>query len=85
MNVQLFTIYDIKSEAHLPIFSMRNKGEALRAFESTVKDKDNKNNQIAQYPSDYVLKLIGSFDDLSGVITPIEPHQILATGTEFVH
>lgn len=83
MNVQIFSIYDSKAEAFLPPFYMRNKGEALRAFESTVKDKENKNNQIAAYPADYSLVLIGTLNQLSGEISPLT-HQIIANATEFV-
>lgn len=70
---QIFAIQDTKAEAFLPPFYMRNKGEALRACETSVNEQGNKNNQIAAYPQDYVLCHLGSFDETTGIISATPP------------
>lgn len=83
MQTQIYSIFDSKAEAHLPPFFFRNDGECLRAFQSTVNDKENKNNQIAAYPSDYTLIHLGTFNTLTGELTP-QPRRIVANATEYL-
>lgn len=77
--MKLFTIHDNKAETFLPPISFRNKGEAIRAFETTVRDPKT---QFHAYPADYTLIQIGSYNVDSGIIEP-ETHTILIHGHEF--
>lgn len=61
--MKCFAVYDLKVAAYLnPIF-FRTSAEAIRAFETSCKDS---NTQFFQYPSDFQLFDLGSFDINSG-------------------
>lgn len=75
----LVSVYDTKALAHLNIATLRTKAEAIRQFESAVKDPKS---QFNQHPSDFVLKHVADYNEISGEVTPI-PHAILATASEF--
>lgn len=77
--MNLFTIHDSKAETFLPPINFRNKGEAIRAFETTVRDEKT---QFHAYPADYTLIQIGEYDTDSGIVSPQE-HTILINGAEF--
>ena len=57
---QVFTVYDSKVEAFNTPFYFRTKGEAIRAFASTVNDSSS---SLSAHPEDYTLFEIGSYDD----------------------
>jgi len=77
----IFSVHDSKAQAYLPPFYMRTKGEALRAFETTVKDT---NTQFNKYPSDYTLVELGSFDEATGVIETWDKPIILENASVYL-
>ncbi|AZL82930.1 nonstructural protein [Apis mellifera associated microvirus 29] len=80
--MKIFTVHDSKAEAYLPPFYMKTKGEALRAFETTVKDT---NSQFNKYPHDYTLVELGNFDENSAAIVTHQAPLILANASEYIH
>lgn len=66
MKVEVFSIYDSAAEAYNQPFFAQAKGQAVRMF--TQMCNDPKSN-INQYPSDFTLFHIGSFDDSSAKFT----------------
>lgn len=79
---KIFTVHDSKAQAYLPPFYMRTKGEAIRAFETTVKDT---NSQFNKYPHDYTLVELGEFDDNTGSIISLPAPLIISNASEFLH
>lgn len=75
----LVSVYDTKAAAHLNIATLRTPAEAIRQFEQAARDPKS---QFYQFPSDFVLKQVGEYDEFSGIVTPV-PHSILATASEF--
>lgn len=75
--IRIFSIKDIKSETYLPLFQARTNPEAIRMFAGSIK---NSGTMISDYPSDFELHLLGTFDPETGVITPRELPQPLANG-----
>lgn len=73
------TIHDSKAEAYLNPFTMRSEAEAIRAFGDAV---EKGGTPIADHPEDYHLYRVGSFDQISGVITG-EAAKSLAGGVDF--
>lgn len=69
MISKVYTVYDSKVEAYMTPFFMRGKGEALRAWASTVNDSQT---QFCKHPSDFTLFEIGEYDDTMGVIKMYE-------------
>lgn len=62
---KFYTIYDSKAGYYNRPFLVRTKGEALRLFQQAANDTTT---SLGQYPEDYILFEIGTFDDLSGII-----------------
>ena len=78
---KLFTIYDEKAGAHLPIFSLPAEGMATRTFTDCINSADH---QFGQHPADYTLFNIGNFDDITAEIL-LHDKRSLGNGVEFLH
>jgi hypothetical protein len=72
MNEPVFAIYDSKGGYYRTPFSMRSRGEAVRAFADVANDKTT---EIGKHPEDFTLFLLADFDTDTGTyknqITPI--------------
>ena len=67
MISMIYSVYDDAAKAFLPPFFVRSKGEAVRSFSSAVGQSDH---QFSKFKSDYTLFELGSYDDVTGLITP---------------
>lgn len=79
--MRIFTVHDNKAEAYLPPVYYKTKGEALRAFETTCKNKES---QFHQYPSDFTMYELGEFNEQTGDITQNEKPLPLANASEYI-
>jgi hypothetical protein len=82
MNIQLFSIHDVKAGAYLPPFTLPTTQMAKRTFADTVNDR---NHSFSKHPEDYTLFHIGEFDDESGMITNDKGNKAIANGKDFQH
>lgn len=80
--MKVYTINDSKAEFYQSPFFARTNDEAKRLFAQAVNDVSSKNNQLAQSPSDFTLFGVGSFDEVTGLVTAITPSS-LGNGLEF--
>lgn len=67
-NLQIFAVYDKKSAAYAPPFFYNQKGQALRAFEDAVNDSAS---PLCKHAEDFSLFLIGEWNEISGILTPL--------------
>jgi len=66
MKLLAFSIYDVKVEAYqAPLFA-RTYGEAERFFGRLLKDDP----RYKDYPNDFQLFCVGTFDEVSGMLEP---------------
>ncbi|WNK13720.1 MAG: nonstructural protein [Microvirus sp.] len=65
-----FTVYDTKSAIFANPFVSQNKMTALRDFQQAANDPQS---QISNYPEDFILFEIGTFDENTGSISPMLP------------
>lgn len=79
-KMKMFAVYDSKVEAYMTPFFMRSRGEALRAWETTVNDEKS---SMHRYPSDYTLFEIGEYDELCGIATSHASKVSLGLALEF--
>lgn len=80
MIYKAFSIYDVRSELYArPFFAVSN-GEAIRSFMELVKDRQT---LPGKYPADFKLILIGSYDDIKGLLEPV-PLVTLGFGSDFI-
>lgn len=70
MEMQVFAVYDKKSELHNLPFFMQTTGEALRAFMDLVRDEKT---VLYRHPEDFKLVRLGTFDNKGGVFKMAEP------------
>jgi len=63
---QLFSIYDEKTLVFGQPFQAKTQGEALRMFAAAVNQPDS---LLNDYPNDFTLYQIGSFNSENGLLT----------------
>lgn len=81
MILKIFSVYDNKAAAFLPPFFMSNTAVAQRAFSDAVSDPSH---AFAKNPTDYNLFEVGSFDDLTAVITPLALFENLGMAANYL-
>lgn len=69
MILPLFAIYDSKAITFNSIYQCPNADLAIRAFVQAVNDP--RNTDLYQFPQDFSLVEIGTYDNETGVISPI--------------
>jgi len=69
MILKMFAIRDTKGAIYFPPFYKNTPAEAQRDFQTVANDAKT---QIGQYPEDFDLFQIGTFDQLSGKIQTLD-------------
>ena len=78
---RIFTIFDSKMEAFLPIFLAPSTGSAIRSFEDLA---NKEGHQINRHSADYTLFEIGEFSDESASILSYATPVSLGVAVEFI-
>ena len=79
MKLKIFTIYDTKAEAYLQPFFMGTKGQAIRAFQTSIEDPKT---NFAKYPADFYLYLVGEYEDTTGDFENFKINENLGSALE---
>lgn len=66
MILHVFSVFDSAVQAYMPPFFERSHGAAIRAFANAFVDP---NGNFSKRPADYDLYALGTFDDVSGVLS----------------
>ncbi len=81
MTTRMFSIYDIKTEIyHPPLFSL-TVGAALRTFVGVFNSDDF---EFGRFPDDFRIFELGTFDDVTGLLSPVSTPTFVAEGRELV-
>lgn len=78
---RIFTVYDSKAEAFLPIFTMATQGQAIRSFQDTL---DDPNHAFARHPHDYTLFFLGEWNDQNAEFTAEKTPVSLGVAIQYV-
>lgn len=78
---KIFSVYDAKAEAYLPLFCLPTVAMAQRTFNACVNSEDH---QFGAFPEDYTLFELGNWDDSIGQITINRVQQSHGNGLEYV-
>lgn len=70
MKLNVYSVFDQKTSAFLPPFTMRSDGEAIRALQGAVDDVQH---NFHRYAEDYTLHRLGHLEDTNGVLVPEAP------------
>ena len=81
MKLEVFAVYDSKTEAHTRPWFAPTKGDAIRAFSDMINDITH---PLGKHPEDYKLYLIANYDDKSGQIEKLQANKELVTGLDCV-
>lgn len=76
----VYSVFDSKSKVHSFVHLEVNKAVAVRGFEKAVNDPST---NLYQWPEDFVLFELGTFDDEKGLLTPHECPLSLGVAVEF--
>ena len=80
MFYKVFTVYDAKAECYMQPFTMRSRGEAVRAFEQSANDPQN---NIGRFAEDFTLFEIGEYDDATGRMSQFDALVALGCAIEY--
>jgi len=80
MQLNVYSVRDVKGNCFARPFFMARHELALRAFDSIV---NNPETDIAKWPADFSLFYLGTFDDVSGVFVSLTAPEFLATAVSF--
>jgi len=72
MELKLFSIRDQKGEIYNTPFFQKTHGEAERNFSQLVNDSKS---TVSQFPEDFDLYFIGSYDDQTGKLNSLDTPQ----------
>lgn len=81
LTLGLYAIIDKAASAFFNPFVARKTAEAHRSFGDTVKDPQG---NLSKHPEHFDLYQIGTFDPVSGEITPLKKIELVARATDFV-
>lgn len=70
MILRMFSIFDRKALTYHPPYYAVNEQAAIRTLHDVVADT---NTNIGRHPNDFVLYLVGVYDDEKGEVQPIAP------------
>lgn len=76
-----FSVFDEKAATFSAPFFLPSQGEAIRMFGDLVHDPKT---SISRHPGDYKLYSVGSFDQQSGVFTPVVTPGYLCAAVDFI-
>ena len=80
MTKVYYAVYDSKAEIFSSPFLEIKDGTAIRAVQDLV--INNKDHAFAKHPSDFSLHRLGTFDEVSGIITGQEkPEKVIDVST----
>jgi len=81
MVYQVFSVRDSKGELFAAPFCMSNVALAIRKVSEFV---NNPGSELSKYPGDFTLYHIGTFDEVSGVLTALSPVKLINVLSDFV-
>lgn len=74
MMLKMYSVFDSKAAAFLPPFFMHTDNVAKRTFSDCANDPQH---MFSKHPEDYTLFCLGSFDDVTGVVSVKSQHDNL--------
>lgn len=75
MLLNVFSVLDVKAAHYGQPFYMANRASAQRAIAMQL--KQDKQSVISQYPADFQLFFLGTFDDDSGMFNSVSPQFVI--------
>lgn len=77
MQKLVIAVKDTKIGSFEAVHQVKHVGEAIRGWDTVRSEGDTK---YAKYPQDFELYQIATFDEETGLMTPLTPYLHLASG-----
>lgn len=81
MEKQIFSLFDKKACAYTQPFFYHQVGQAVRALDGIV---NNKETNVNKYPEDFALYKLGTYNDNSGKIVSLNEPEFLNNAVDFL-
>lgn len=78
MILNIYAMFDKLDGCHKALVTHRSDARAIRTFVEELTNFSKRNENVTLDLNDYELHKLGSYDDESGVITPIVPFEVLS-------
>lgn len=78
MELNIYAMFDKLDGCHKALVTHRSDARAVRTFIEEMDAFKQKNPAIKLDMSDYELHKLGTYDDVSGVIRPLSPVEVLS-------
>lgn len=82
MELKVYSIRDAKGEIFNPPFYKKTHGEAERDFQTLCRDEKS---MPSQYPEDFDLYFLGTYDDVSGKLSPLDTPQHIVKAVNVIN
>lgn len=70
---KVFSVFDLKASAYLPLFNAPTTAVGMRIFADVVTSPGH---QFGKYPNDFMLYCVGEFDQVTGKLFPCDPQHV---------
>lgn len=77
MKINIYSLYDKKTNVYGRPFFSHTDGHAVRLIEDELDDNQS---VVAKHPDDFILNRIGCFDDNTGTIVPSDVVAVVGVG-----
>lgn len=81
MILNAYAIFDTASKLFAQPLFLVSDGVAQRVFSDEV-NRSESNNQLYKHPDDFLLYRIGTYDDSTGKLSPLEDLELLTSGKQ---
>ncbi len=81
MILMVFCVFDAASSAFLPPFTFQTRGQAVRSFSDAVNEEGH---QFKRHASDYTLFYVGDFDQVTGLLRPLDTPESCGIAVQFL-
>lgn len=78
MQLNIYSMFDKLDGCHKALVTHRSDARAVRTFIEEVNGFQKSNPNVKIDISDYELHKLGSYDDVTGEITPLKPFEVLS-------
>lgn len=79
--MKIFSVYDDKAKAYLPVFQSATIGTAIRAFTQAANEEES---PFYKNAADYTLFMVAEIDQDTGVVTPEKTHTNLGKALQYI-
>lgn len=79
--LKMMAVYDQAVNGFMPPFGVPHVGLATRSFTDQV-NRAEADNSMYRHPNDYVLYVVGEYDDQFGRLIPMEHPEVIVRGAD---